>query len=80
MMCLLMPPCVASNFVLMQRNSADGTYFAAHNLSAASTPQIVTFIQSLKRKANVYVSVTGTVDADGAIVVSKIKDAVVSCS
>ena len=76
-MCLLEPPCVKSNYLLVSRNM-DGTFTPTFNLSATSTPKIVKFLKALKREANVFVSVAGKMDAMGAIVVASIKDAVVS--
>ncbi len=73
-MCLLLPQCVKSGFVLVRR-SANGTYVPTHKLSSRSTPKIVAFLKALTREDNVYVKITGTIDSWGAIAVRTISDA-----
>ena len=74
--CMLLPQCLASNFVLQQSNG-DGTYSPIYSLTNSSTPVVVNYLKKLQpiRNDNVYSKVIGTLDKYGDLVVSAISDA-----
>ncbi len=83
-MCISMPPCIASGFYIVansEKKQADNgktySYSVLASISLSNTSAVDSFLKTLTRSAQIYVTATGNKDSSGDIVLSKISDAYV---
>ncbi len=85
LMCISMPPCKASGFYIVanseKKQADDGktyVYSVLANISLSNISAVDSFFKTLTRSAQIYVTATGSRDASGDIILSKISDAYVA--